>query len=160
MTPNDAAVPGSVPPVHASCVALPPTGGRGTPCWRGVLLRGPSAVGKSSAALALIQAADARLVADDRVLLLPAGTGPLALPPASLAGLIEVRGLGIVRTPYRAPVTVALAVDMVPPETAESLDRIPEPDTAILVGCPVPLVRMAWPDPCFAARILAALERV
>lgn len=160
MTSIEAAGSGSVPPIHASCVALPPSGGHGTPGWRGILLRGPSGVGKSSAALAVMQAADARLVADDRVLLLPAADGPLALPPGSLAGLIEVRGLGIVRAPYRAPVTVALAVDMVTAETAGSSDRVPEPETVTLAGCPVPLVPMVWPDPSFAARIRAALRMV
>ncbi|RMF16145.1 MAG: serine kinase, partial [Alphaproteobacteria bacterium] len=73
--------------VHASCVA-----------WhgRGILLRGPSGAGKSALALRLIEAG-ALLVADDYVVLDAQSTPDrlLAAPPPRIAGLIEVRGLGL-----------------------------------------------------------------
>ena len=82
---------------------------------RGILIRGPSGSGKSRLALTLLQSAGtgfARLVGDDRIQL-EAVNGRLLMRPASaLAGLIEIRGLGIVRAAYE-PVAVAhLAIDL------------------------------------------------
>jgi len=95
--------------VHASCVLVGA---------RAVLIRGPSASGKSQLALELIQAAAsgslrfARLVADDRVHLAPAGGRLLARPAEALAGLIEVRGVGLLRLPYEPCAVVGLVVDL------------------------------------------------
>src|SRR6202035_6141888 len=78
--------------VHASAVLVGA---------RAVLIRGPSGAGKSRLALALIEAARAgtlrfaRLVGDDRVHLEPANGRLLVRPAEALAGLIEVRGVGI-----------------------------------------------------------------
>ncbi len=86
--------------IHASCVAI------GT---AGVLLIGPSGAGKSDLALRLIDDG-ARLVADDRTILFIAGGALWAKPPASIRGLIEIRGVGIVKLPVRARVKIALVV--------------------------------------------------
>ena len=84
--------------LHASCVAI------GS---RGVLLLGPSGAGKSDLALRLIDEG-AKLVADDRTILF-ARKGMLhAKAPASIKGLLEIRGLGIVELPVRASVKIAL----------------------------------------------------
>jgi serine kinase of HPr protein (carbohydrate metabolism regulator) len=88
--------------VHASCVAV------GN---KGVLLLGDSGTGKSDLALRLIDDG-ARLVADDRTDLWTEKGRLLARAPANLAGLIEVRGLGIVRLAYRKQVRIALAVQL------------------------------------------------
>jgi hypothetical protein len=83
--------------VHASAVLIGA---------RAVLIRGPSGSGKSQLALGLIEAARggalafARLVADDRVHLETANGRLLARPAAALAGLIEVRGIGLMRLAY------------------------------------------------------------
>ena len=80
--------------VHASAVLVGA---------RAVLIRGPSGAGKSRLALELIEAARAgyllfaRLVADDRVHLEAVGGRLLVRPAEALAGLIEVRGVGILR---------------------------------------------------------------
>jgi len=85
---------------------------------RAVLIRGASGSGKSQLALQLVQAARggvlpfARLVGDDRVHLQAAGGRLLVRPAQVLAGLIEVRGLGIVRLPYEACAVVGLVVDL------------------------------------------------
>lgn len=85
---------------------------------RAVLIRGPSGAGKSRLALTLIGAARggalpfARLVGDDRVHLFPAGGRLLVRPAAALAGLIEVRGVGIVRMSYEPCAVVGLVVDL------------------------------------------------
>jgi serine kinase of HPr protein (carbohydrate metabolism regulator) len=106
--------------VHASAVLV----GR-----RAALIRGPSGSGKSLLALELIEMARtgglpfARLVADDRVLLEAAHGRLLVRPPATLAGLIEVRGLGLMRLAHEASAVVSLVVDL----AANDAQRLPEP---------------------------------
>jgi len=95
--------------VHASAVLA----GR-----RAILIRGPAGAGKSRLALALIQAAQcglitfARLVGDDRVELAAAHGRLLARAPQTLAGLIEVRGLGIRRLDHEGVAVIGLVVDL------------------------------------------------
>ncbi|GAC1345042.1 MAG: HPr kinase/phosphatase C-terminal domain-containing protein [Acetobacteraceae bacterium] len=72
-----------------------------------MLLIGSPGSGKSDLLLRLLDHGFC-LVADDRVDI-EAG---LASPPPALAGLLEVRGLGIVRLQHRAPVPLALAVEL------------------------------------------------
>ena len=86
--------------IHASCVAI---GGRG------ILLLGDSGAGKSEIALCLIDRG-AVLVADDRTLLSVKNGVLRAAAPASIRGLIEIRGLGIVALPTRASAAIALVV--------------------------------------------------
>jgi len=75
--------------VHGTCVLL---------AEGGVLLRGGAGSGKSDLALRLMESGDARLVADDRVILeRESHSGRLyASTPAALRGLLEVRGIGII----------------------------------------------------------------
>jgi HPr kinase/phosphorylase len=95
---------------------------------RAVLIRGPSGAGKSRLALELIEAARAgsllfaRLVADDRVYLETAGGRLLARPAEALAGLIEVRGVGLSRVDHEPCAVVGLVVDL----AAADADRLPE----------------------------------
>lgn len=86
--------------IHASCAALDGTG---------VLLSGPSGSGKSSLLLRLIDSGFA-LIGDDRICL----EGCYASPAPALAGLIEIRGLGIVRMPYLPRIRLGLHVRLVP----------------------------------------------
>jgi serine kinase of HPr protein (carbohydrate metabolism regulator) len=84
----------------------------------GIIIRGPSGVGKSLLALELIDRAAARgrsaiLVGDDRLDLTAAGDRLLMRAPPRLAGLIELRGRGIVERPFRAEAEVHLVVDLV-----------------------------------------------
>ena len=106
--------------VHASAVLVGP---------RAVLIRGPSGSGKSRLALDLIDLvrtgafAFTCLVADDRVLLEARHGRLVARPPAALAGLIEVRGLGLMRLAHEASAVVGLVVDL----AADDAARLPEP---------------------------------
>jgi hypothetical protein len=86
--------------IHASCVAVGA---------QGVLLLGSSAAGKSDLALRLIDDG-ATLIADDRTVLFAKGGALHAKAPASIKGLLEIRGLGIVKFPVRASVKIALVV--------------------------------------------------
>lgn len=119
--------------VHATCVAL--RAGRN---WRGILLRGPSGAGKSDLALRLVEGGG-RLVADDQTALIPQGRGLVASPPGTLAGLLEVRGVGIVDLPHQESVVLRLIVEAVPPAEVE---RMPSPESRELLGLAVPLVRL------------------
>jgi HPr kinase/phosphorylase len=106
--------------LHASAVLV----GAGA-----VLIRGPSGSGKSRLVLGLLEAAArgqlrfARLVADDRTHVAAVNGLVLASVPAPLAGLLEVRGLGIRRLDYEPRALVTLVVDL----EAEDGDRLPAP---------------------------------
>ncbi|MDE1972330.1 MAG: HPr kinase/phosphatase C-terminal domain-containing protein [Hyphomicrobiales bacterium] len=97
---------------------------------RAVLIRGPSGSGKSRLALELIEAGHAgrlrfaRLVADDRVRLEAVGGRLLASPAEALAGLIEVRGAGLLRMPYETSAVVGVVVDL----AAADASRLPNRD--------------------------------
>ena len=99
--------------IHGSCASR---GGLG------VLLLGPPGSGKSDLVLRL-RARGFELVADDRVDIVDG----IARPPPALAGLLEVRGLGIFRLPYAAEARLALVVDLAPLLTP-SAPRLPMPE--------------------------------
>ena len=112
---------------------------------RAVLIRGPSGAGKSRLALQLIHAADtgtlrfARLVGDDRVRLSAAHGRLLVGPAPALAGLIEVRGLGIRQVPHEPSAVVGLVVDL---EAADA-ERLPDSGAQHTVIAGVNLPRLA-----------------
>ncbi|MBU6498144.1 MAG: HPr kinase/phosphatase C-terminal domain-containing protein [Rhodospirillales bacterium] len=123
--------------VHASCVARD---------GAGVLLVGPSGSGKSDLALRMLDRGFA-LVADDRVEI----EGGMARAPAALAGLLEVRGLGILRLPHLAEARLALAVEL-----GGEVARLPAPGRHVATG--LPLIRLD-PAPASAAqRVALALD--
>jgi serine kinase of HPr protein (carbohydrate metabolism regulator) len=109
------------PTIHASAVLVGA---------HAALIRGPSGSGKSRLALALLEAANcrstlpfARLVADDRAEVEACHGRLLVRPAPSLAGLIEVRGLGIRRVPYEGVAAVGFVIDL----RAKDAARLPEP---------------------------------
>ncbi|HEY8949585.1 MAG TPA: HPr kinase/phosphatase C-terminal domain-containing protein [Rhizomicrobium sp.] len=98
--------------IHASCVLLGDAGKVfGALEDTGVLLLGESGKGKSDLALRLIERG-AKLVADDRCEISARDGALYARAPKSLAGLIEVRGAGIVALPFATEARIALAVEM------------------------------------------------
>lgn len=128
--------------LHASCVAI---GGAG------LLITGRPGAGKSELALDLI-ALGATLVADDQVVLSAEGPSVLAAPPAPLAGLIEARGLGLLRLPWVEGVALRLVVDLDRAETA----RLPAPRALRLLDRAVP--RILRPDPLRPSALWAVLR--
>jgi len=98
---------------------------------RAVLIRGPSGSGKSRLVFDLILAgragviAPAILVGDDRVHVWPHGGDLMVRPAPALAGLIEIRGLGIRRCDYAPEASVGLLVDLDAPDA----ERLPPLDS-------------------------------
>ena len=111
--------------IAGTCVALD---------GQGVLLRGPSGAGKSDLALRLLMEG-ARLVADDQTTLVHRGAGLIASAPVAILGLLEVRGLGILRFPTLSSAPLACVVDLVP---AREVVRLPELERATLLGVALP----------------------
>lgn len=130
---------------HATCVALD---------GRAVLLRGPSGSGKSDLALRLIDAGG-RLVADDQVELEVRDGALWASPPAAIAGLMEVRGVGLVRFPCLTNARVRLVVELT---AAADVRRLPEDETVSLDGVSVPLLRLAPFESSAVAKLKLALR--
>jgi HPr kinase/phosphorylase len=117
--------------LHASCVAIQNVG---------CLLLGPPGSGKSDLALRLVMDHKAKLVADDQVALARRADRLVASVPSTLAGLIEVRGIGIVRLAHRARAILGLAVVLVPPD---EIERMPEGDEGVeYLGVALPLLRL------------------
>lgn len=116
--------------IHATCVLL---------SGIGVLLRGPSGSGKSDLALRLVDAG-ALLVADDRVELRMDNGRLMASAPAALAGLLEVRGVGILAVGSAPDAAVGLVADLVPPA---AIERLPGRQTVTLLETPVPRLALA-----------------
>ncbi|MEH3041383.1 MAG: HPr kinase/phosphatase C-terminal domain-containing protein [Sphingomonas paucimobilis] len=130
--------------VHASCVAID---------GRGVLIAGPSGAGKSDLALRLIDAG-AVLVSDDYTVLTALDGRLHAAPPATIAGRIEVRGIGIVECPFVRDVPVALWVEAGTPE------RMPEAMTHVIAGIALPAYTLALLEPSAPARLHLMLDRI
>lgn len=130
--------------VHASCVAI---GGRG------VLIGGRPGAGKSDLALRLIDRG-AALVSDDYTEVRRAGGRILARAPATIAGKIEVRGLGILDLQATADVPICLFVDL-----DRDPVRLPEPETIWLAGEEIPTVALAALEPSAPLKLEQALVR-
>ncbi len=123
--------------VHASCVARD---------GAGVLLLGPPGCGKSDLVLQLLEYGFV-LVADDRVDI----EGRTARAPAALAGLLEVRGLGVFRLAHAESAELALAVTLDP-----AAERLPRP--ARHEGLGIPMVRLDPRGASAALRVRLALD--
>jgi serine kinase of HPr protein (carbohydrate metabolism regulator) len=130
--------------VHASCVAI-----RG----RAVLLAGRSGAGKSDLALRLVDRG-AFLVSDDYTELRLWGGRLLARAPATIAGRIEVRGVGIVDMEPASDVPVCLYADL-----EARPERLPEAATIRLAGEDIPLVALAALEPSAPLKLEYALVR-
>jgi serine kinase of HPr protein (carbohydrate metabolism regulator) len=117
-----------------------------------VLLRGPSGAGKSDLALRLIDGG-AMLVADDQVLLSRAGKQVIARAPASIAGLIEVRGIGLLRVKPLEEASLELVADLVP---SDHIERLPEARFEKVLGIDLPLIALAPFEASAAAKLRCA----
>jgi serine kinase of HPr protein (carbohydrate metabolism regulator) len=135
--------------IHATAVAVETALGP-----RAVLLRGPSGAGKSDLGLRLIDAG-AQLIADDQSELQRCGNQVIVRAPAAIAGLIEVRGVGIVRIERLAEAPVGLIADLVP---AETIERLPIRATEQLLDVAVPRIAVAPFEASAAAKLALTLR--
>ena len=113
-----------------------------------MILVGPPGSGKSDLALRLIDRG-ATLVADDRVHLDPAGC---LHPPQTLAGLIEVRGLGILAMPHVAGISAGLLVDL-----SAAPERMPAPAFRTVSGVRLPLLWLSAFEPSAPLKVELAV---
>lgn len=145
--------------VHATAVSIGE---------RAVLIRGASGAGKSDFALRLLALpADGipalaipalgavALVADDQVELSVRDGTVLAAPPGTIAGKLEVHGLGIVQVPSKRDVPIDLVVDLA---EARTIERMPEARTVELLGVAVPAMSLDAREMSAPLKILIALH--
>ncbi|MCQ4159393.1 hypothetical protein NON00_05585 [Roseomonas sp. GC11] len=132
---------------HGSCAALH---------GAGVLFLGPPGSGKSDLVLRLLRQGWT-LVADDQVVLEPTPTPgeTLAHAPESLAGMLELRGLGLVEGLPHAPAPLRLVVELRP--QGEEIPRLPEPRHHAAPGGPLPALRLHGFEASAPARLEMAL---
>lgn len=130
--------------VHATSVAI---GGRA------VLLSGLSGIGKSDLALRLIDRG-AILVSDDYTLLKRQGTGLIATAPATISGMMEVRGIGLVDMPILEEAPVALVIELY-----DKVDRMPaEPMMRRLAGIDIPVAKISPMESSAPIKVEMALK--
>jgi HPr kinase/phosphorylase len=129
--------------LHASCVAFK---------GQGLLMLGASGRGKSGLALNLM-ALGAELVADDRVALTRVGQSIIASAPENISGLIEARGIGLLRAATFGPVPLAFVVDLNQTEA----ERMPPIHQTVLLGVSLGLL-FKVDAPHFAAALIQMMK--
>ena len=134
--------------LHAGLIALHDAGH-----WRGVLIEGPSGSGKSDLALRAIQAGWS-LAADDRTLIWTSGGQVFGRAAPALAGLIEARGVGVVRAKARDFAPIHLVVRCV---GADEVERMPEVQARDLLGVAIPRLDLAAREASAPAKLAQAL---
>ena len=132
--------------VHATTVARD---------GRAVLISGPSGSGKSDLALRLMDRGFT-LVSDDQTIVRRDGDRLLASPPTTIAGKLEVRGIGIVEIAYIGDVPVALLVEL-----TGDIQRLPD-DSRMrpILGLDVPIVEIDAMAASAAAKVALALDQM
>lgn len=139
--------------VHATCVAVD---------GRAVILLGPPGSGKSDLALRTItsglsvggRTVATELVADDQVVITRRGERLFGRVPETIAGRIEIRGIGIIGVAYVPEAEIRLAAEMV---ASQSVERSPEPRWHDLLGLRLPLLALAPFEASAPAKLVLAL---
>ena len=132
--------------MHASSVALD---------GRAVLIAGRSGAGKSDLALRLLDRGFT-LISDDQTIVRRDGERLIAAPPATIAGKLEIRGIGIVAMDHVSDVPVALLVEL-----ASDIERMPDDSRSRpILGVAVPLVGIDAMAASAAAKVALALDRL
>lgn len=142
--------------IHANALALGE---------KGLLLRGASGSGKSALTLSLIarfqaQGDFARLVGDDRVRIEARGGRLIARPHPAIAGMIEIRGLGLAPLPFEKACVLRAIVDIAEPGAPPP--RLPQEteNTAILKGIALPRLHVQGCDEASLSRIIFLVQSI
>jgi serine kinase of HPr protein (carbohydrate metabolism regulator) len=138
--------------LHAGLMAVRRQG-----AWRGVLITGPSGAGKSDLALRAL-AAGFRLVSDDRTLVWTSAGALYGRAPDPLAGLIEARGLGVLRETALPFAEIVVLAECVP--GAAAIERMPEPEREIIAGASIPRLRIDPFEASAPAKLRRAIEHL
>ncbi len=138
----------AIQPLHATAVArwAPRVG------WRAILVSGPSGAGKSDLALRLM-ARGWRLVADDYVHVFASGEALYATAPATIAGRLEARGVGVIGACTRDVVRLVMAVEL----TETAVERWPGPQARTVSGRSLPLLCLAGFEASAVEKVAAAM---
>ena len=122
---------------------------------RAVLITGPSGAGKSDLALRLLDRGFT-LVSDDRTILRKDGNRLIASAPPTIAGKLEVRGVGIVEMETTADVPVALIVEL-----TSDIERLPDDSRERpILGVSIPLVTVDAFTASAPSKVALALDRM
>ena len=135
--------------LHATAVARATSAG-----WRAALLRGPSSAGKSDLALRLI-GQGWRLVGDDYIEAWRSGGRLYVSASEPIAGLMEVRHLGVLGQPPLPSARAVLLVDCV-----RDAERLPEPAREAVEGVALPRFELVALEPSAPSKVELALARL
>jgi serine kinase of HPr protein (carbohydrate metabolism regulator) len=138
--------------VHASLVARRIAG-----VWLGALIEGPSGAGKSDIVLRALDQGGV-LAADDRVRLFVSEGRLYGAAPEPLEGLVEARGVGVVRTATLRLARVAIIVRCAAME--EAVERMPDPGRRDVLGVAVPVIEVHPFEASAPAKLRLALEHL
>ena len=132
--------------VHASTVAID---------GRAVLISGPSGSGKSDLTLRLLDRGFT-LVSDDRTIIRREGDRLIASAPPSIAGKLEIRGIGIIDMDFVTDVAVSLLVEL-----TSDFQRLPDDSRERpMLGVPLPLVSIDAMTASAPSKVALALDRL
>lgn len=131
--------------IHATCVNLKS---------KGVLILGDSGLGKSDLALRLITLFSAKLVSDDRTEILKENNELKAVAPQILKGLLEIRGVGIIKFDYMEETKIDLVIKL----TFEKIERMPEHKEYEFDGVKIPMFFLNPFEVSAPSKVLAMLS--
>ena len=132
--------------LHASTVAS---------SGRAVLITGPSGSGKSDLALRLLDRGFT-LVSDDQTIVKRSGDRLVATAPATIAGKLEIRGIGIVEMEHVDEVPVALLVEL-----TSDIQRLPDDSRSRpFLGVSIPLISIDAMTASGPSKVALALDRI
>ena len=132
--------------IHASTVAID---------GRAVLITGPSGSGKSDLALRLLDRGFS-LISDDQTIVRRDGQRLLATPPPTIAGKLEIRGIGIVEMEHVSDLPVALLVEL-----TSDIERLPDDARERpLLGLSLPLISIDAMAASAPSKVALALDRM
>mgnify|MGYP001411519323 CR=1 FL=1 len=132
--------------LHSTCISFDK---------KGVLLQGPSGIGKSDLALRLIEMGGI-LVADDQVDLSARAGKLIANAPKPLLGKLEIRGLGIIEFPVIQNISVMILVDLI---QKERVPRSPELEYLKILNVPIRRLFLSPFEVSCAIKIKTAVRR-
>ena len=131
---------------HATSVAID---------GKGLLIFGSPGAGKSDLALRLIDRG-ALLISDDYTKVSADQGNLFAHTPKTIAGLIEVRGIGLVTLDHVENIPIRLVVNLV---DIEKVPRLPDPETKEIVGVALPLLHLNGKEPSAPIKVELALRQ-